>query len=250
VLQSSAAVSEAPSASTPDQSYVLGPDDVVEVQVFGRADFATRARIGTDGKIQLPLLGDVEAANRTSRQLGDEIAAALERGGFFTKPVVRVEIVGYSSRYVTVLGSVSQPGLVPINRAYRLSEIIARVGGVRPDGADYVILRSASGGERKVFIKDLATGGASQDPYVQAGDKIFAPVAELFYISGQVKAPGSYPASSSMTFRMAIARGGGVTELGTDRRVKVTRDGKELKKVNLDDPVLAGDIIVVGERLF
>jgi polysaccharide export outer membrane protein len=232
------------------EGYILGPDDVVEVEVLGRTDFRVRAKVGADGKIQVPFLGDVEAANRTPKELGEQIAKALEAGGYFSHPVMRVEVVAFASRYVTVLGSVGAPGLVPINRPYRLSEIMARVGGIRGDGADHVILRSEGGQEREISMEAMATGGASEDPMVQAGDKIYVPQAEMFYISGQVRSPGTYPLGSDMTFRMAIARGGGLTEMGTDRRVKVTRGGQEIKKVDLDAKIQPGDIIVVGERLF
>jgi polysaccharide export outer membrane protein len=240
----------APAVAKPDQDYVLGPDDVIEIEVLGRSDFRTRARIGADGKVQLPFLGDFEAANRTTRELGEQVARALTAGGYFANPVMRVEIVGYASRYVIVLGAVGSPGLVPINRAYRLSEIMARVGGVRGDGADHVVLRPENGPERRVGIKEMATGDSSQDPYVAPGDKIFVPTAEVFYISGQVKAPGSYSLNSDMTFRQAIARGGGLTEMGSERRVKVTRGGQELPRIDLDSKVQPGDIVVVGERLF
>jgi polysaccharide export outer membrane protein len=234
----------------PDRKYILGPDDVVEIEVLGRSDFHVRAKLGADGKIQLPYLGDFEAANRTARELGDHIAKALEAGGYFQNPVMRVEIVGYASRYAVVLGAVGSPGLVPINRAYRLSEIIARVGGIRADGADKITIRPENGAERQITVNDMATGDETKDPYVSAGDKIYVPTAPVFYISGQVKAPGSYPLNSEMTFRMAIARGGGLTDMGSEKRVKVTRDGEELGKVSLDSKVLPGDIVVIGERLF
>lgn len=237
-------------AATPDRDYVLGPEDVVEIEVLGRSDFRTRARIGSDGKILLPYLGEVEAANKTPRQLGEDVGRALETGGIFAKPVMRVEVVSFASKYVIVLGAVMNPGLVPVNRPYRLSEIVARVGGIRADGADHVIIRPEKGAERRIDIRAMSTGDVTQDPYVAAGDKIFAPTAEVFYISGQVKAPGSYPVNSEMTFRMAIARGGGLTEMGSERRLKVTRAGQELDRVELDSKVQPGDIVVVGERLF
>lgn len=243
-------IASASDGSNSDQSYVLGPDDVVEIEILGRADFRTRARIGSDGKIQVPFLGDVDAANRTARELGEQIGRALEAGGYFTNPVMRVEIVGYASRYAIVLGAVGSPGLVPINRAYRLSEIIARVGGIRADGADHIVVRPENGPERRVAVKAMAMGGAAEDPQVAPGDKIYVPTAEVFYLSGQVRSPGAYPAGSDMTFRMAIARGGGITELGSERRIKVTRNGQEMDRVDLDAKLQPGDIIAVGERLF
>lgn len=228
--------------------YVLGPEDVVEVEVVGQPDRA-RARIYTDGTIQLNLVGKLRAADKTPAELGVEIAAALKAGGFYANPAVNVEVVNYASRYVTVLGAVGSPSLVPINRTYRLSEILARVGGVQSTAADYVIVRPEAGGEKRYLIAELATGDATKDPYVQPGDKIFAPVAEVFYISGQVNTPGSYPVRSDLTVRQAIARGGGVTASGSDKKVTVTRGGKKVKLTG-DAIVMPGDVIVVGERLF
>jgi len=229
--------------------YLLGPEDVIDIEIPGRADFKTRTRIGQDGLIDVPFLHTISASNRTTRQLGEEIAKALDAGGYFSKPVVSVEIATYASRNVTVLGAVATPGLVPVERPYRLSEILAKVGGARADGAEYLQVRSLDGKEKTLQIKDLATGGLDQDPWVQPGDKIYVPKAEIFYVSGQVKEPGSYPLSPDMTLRMAIARGGGVTDQGTDRRVHITRAGHDVT-VALDGKIQPGDVIVVGERLF
>ncbi len=242
-----APAAEATPAPSPD--YVLGPDDVIDVEVLGRADFKTRARIGADGTIQLPLIGRISAADRTARAFSEEVRAALQSGGYFANPIVNVEVSSYASRYVTVLGAVAQPGLVPINRAYRLSEILARVGGVTANGAEYLVVRPVNGPEQRLVIRDLATGDASKDPFVSPGDKIFAPQAELFYISGQVNSPGTYPVAADMTFRLAIARAGGLNAAGSERRLQVTRNGTKVK-VNLDDKIQPGDVVVIGERLF
>jgi polysaccharide export outer membrane protein len=237
-------------SANPDQNYVLGPGDVVEVSVLGRSDFDTRARISEDGTIQLPYLGTVAAKDRTAEQLGDQVGKALEAGGYFAKPILKVDIVSFASRYVTVLGEVAAPGLVPIDRPYQLSEILARAGGVREGGADYVIIRSASTAPRQVSLETLATGDAADDPYVSPGDKIFVPKADLFYISGQVRAPGAYPLEPNMTLRMAIGRGGGLTDLGSDHSVKVTSKDGVVRRLGLGDSIRGGDVIVVGEKLF
>jgi polysaccharide export outer membrane protein len=240
----------APDSGIDDADYVLGPQDVIELQVLGRADFNVRARIAHDGTIQLPYLGTIPAGGRTARDLGGEVAKKLEAGGYYANPTVRVDIVSYASRYVTVLGQVSRPGLVPIDRPYHLSEIVARVGGIGGDAADYLVIRGDKGAEHRYSIRGFATGDANQDPVVSPGDKIFIPKAEIFYISGQVKAPGAYGLESGMTLRMAIARGGGLTDLGTDHGVKVTGADGKVRRLKLSDAIAAGDVVFVGERLF
>ena len=240
-----------PRAAAPaDQTYILGPTDVVEVSVLTHPDYTTRDRIGDDGTIQLPYLGPVKAANMTGPQLEAEVASALDKGGYFSHPVVKVDIVSFGSRYVTVLGDFVSPGLIPVDRAYRLSEILARVGGVKDGGADYLVLTPANGAAQTLPIKEISTGGLTEDPFVQPGDKIYSPPAELFYVSGQVNSPGVFPVIPGLTFRMAIARAGGVTMIGNEKKMKVTRHGEKMASVNLNDVVQPGDIIVIGQSLF
>ena len=244
-------VAPAPTVADPNaQTYILGPSDVIEVSVLSHPDFTTHGRIDEDGTIRLPFIGSTPAANRTSLQLVTEIAKTLETQGYFSKPIVKVDVVSYASRYVTVLGNFRTPGLIPVDKAYRLSEIVARVGGVSEAGADYVILTPKQGEGRRISIRSLATGDNNDDPYVHPGDKIFSPPIELFYVSGQIKTPGVFPMLPDITFRMAISRGGGLTDAGSDKSLTVTRGGKKLKHVDLDAKVAPGDVIVIGERLF
>ena len=238
------------SATAADLGYILGAEDVVQVDVLGRSDFSAKSKVGTDGKIQLPLIGSFPAANRSVLQLREDVREALQNGGFFNKPIVDVVVVSYASRYVTVLGAVGSPGLIPVDRPYRLSEILARVGGVKDNGSDHIVLRTKDDVARNYAIKDLATGDVNLDPYVQPGDKIFAPTADMFYIKGQVKGPGGYGLIPHMTLLMAIARAGGITDLGSDSHIKIMRKNTTLSPKDLNIEVLPDDVIDVGEGWF
>lgn len=237
--------------SVPDTSgaYILGRDDVVEVSLLGRSDFGGRARVQVDGTIQLPLVGKIAAAEKSTSALADAVRKALQAGGYYADPVVNVEVASYASRYIIVLGAVGTPGLMPMNKPYRLSEVLAKVGGVREGAADYIIVRPENGPEKRYPIQELATGDSSKDPYVQAGDKIYSPSADIFYVTGQVKSPGAISLLPGMTIRMAIVRAGGLTDSGSDKKVEVNRGGKKLK-LTPDDKVEAGDVVVIAERLF
>lgn len=241
-----------PSQATKDvaEGYVLGADDVVEVTVLGQPEFTTRARVKANGTIQLPFIGEQRLAGETALSLAPKIAEKLRAGGYYAKPVVNIEISSFASRYVTLLGSIAQPGLQPVDREYRLSEIIARAGGLRETGADFVTLTRADGEQKNYAFDKLASGGPEDDPMVRPGDKIFVPEADLFYIYGQINAPGVYPIRGGpMTVRKAVARGGGFNASGSASRIKLFRNGVETK-VKLDATLQAGDVLVVGERLF
>ncbi len=235
--------------------YILGPGDIIEVSVVGQEEYRARVQVQTDGSVQLPYLNAVPASNKTVLDFQSEVAGLLRSGGYYTNPAVSVIVASYASRYVVVLGEVVRPGLLPIDRNYRLSEIVARAGGIGPNGVDTISLTRESGEQLEVKLADMATGGPSRDPVVQAGDRIF--VARIqeedrkqFYIYGQVTAPGNYPLAEGMSVRMALARGGGLTPLGSERRIQLFRDGVEMKKVDLSETVLPGDVIRVGERFF
>ena len=242
----------APAATPPvslADGYVLGTGDVVEVSVLGRAEFNARVQVQVDGTIQLPYLRSVPASNMTVLQLRDDVRKRLQAGGYYTDPVVAVTVASYTSRYVTVLGQVGQPGLVPVDRAYRVSEILARVGDVKPGGSDMIELRRADGQSLSLPIATLSSGGPDQDPYVTPGDKLFVAEAPTFYITGAVNGSGAYKVDRDMTVRKALARAGGLTDRGSNKKVKVFRDGKEVK-IGLDEPIKGGDSINVGERFF
>nr|WP_306300222.1 SLBB domain-containing protein [Erythrobacter sp. LQ02-29] len=235
--------------------YVLGEGDAIQVSIPGRADFNTQVQIQPDGTVQLPYVRSIRATGLSPQGLQDAIAAKLMAGGYFTNPIVNVVVTGYSSSYVTVLGQVNQPGLLPINRNFRLSEIIARAGGIGPNGSETVSLTRQNGEQLSFTVEQMATGGAAMDPYVESGDKIYVARVEegerpVFYIYGQVNAPGSYPVVEGMSLRMALARGGGLTSLGSEKKVDVYRNGVELDDTKLDDIVQAGDVVKVGERFF
>lgn len=237
------------SVVTLSEGYVLGVGDVIEVSIPGRGDFQVRTAIQADGTVQLPYLNSVQAAGRTVLDFRKTISDQLQTGGYFANPAVNVNVATYASRYVVVLGEVATPGIVPVDRAYRLSELLARVGGPRESADDTITLRRVTGEEVSLNIQQVAMGGPEEDPVINPGDKLFVSKAETFYIYGQVSAPGTYRIDDEMTLRKALARGGGLTDRGSERRVKVYRGGEEIR-VSPSDPITGGDVVVVGERFF
>jgi polysaccharide export outer membrane protein len=232
------------------ESYVIGKGDVVEVSVLGRTDYTSRVQVQDDGTVMLPLISALPAAGRTVLALRDEITNALSKGGYFEKPAINVSVVSYASRYVTVLGQVNTPGIVPIDRAYRLSEVLARAGGLADPSASSVTLTRLGAEPQEYTISELATGGANKDPVVSDGDKVFVAPAKTFYIYGAVNAPKTAAIEPDLTVRKALVLGGGLTALGSERSVKLIRGTRETKIKDLSTPVLPGDVIVVGERFF
>ncbi len=233
-----------------EDGYVLGPGDTLEIAVLGREDYRARIQVQVDGTIQLPLINDVQVANRTVLQIRDLVKQRLTAGGYFTDPAVSVMVVSYASRYVNVLGEVSTPGNVPIDRSYQLSDILARVGGTTANAADTITVTREDGQSASYDIRQVATGTADSNPTINPGDRVFVDMAPQFYISGQINSPGVYRLVKGMTLRMALARGGGVAQQGSSRRISVYRDGVEMKKFDPNGLIMPDDNIFVEERFF
>jgi len=229
--------------------YMLGSGDTIDVSVLDSADYKAKVTIEPDGTVVLPLIGRVSAAGQSITQFRDTVRTRLASGGYFVKPEVSVTLVTATSRYATILGEVGSPGLVGLDRDYRLSEVVARVGGLKGVGTDAITVTSSEGQTKIYSMRAIATSGGGGDPLVSPGDKIFVAPAQIFYIYGQVSSPGSFPVDPGMSVRQALARGGGLTALGSDRKIKITRGDRDFK-VGLDEKVQPGDTIVVGERFF
>lgn len=231
------------------EGYVLGPGDVIEVAVLGRDEYKPRVQVQADGTVQLPYLRSVRAADLTVLQFRDQVSRMLQDGGYYTDPVVNVAVVSYASRYVTVLGEFATPGIVPVDRAYRMSEILARVGGTRMTAGEEVLVRRSDGRELRLSLAGIASGGPEEDPYVQPGDKLYLAAAPNFYVYGQVGAPGTYRIERGMTVRMALARSGGLTDRGSAKKIHLYRAGTKIK-ATMDTPLGPDDTLFVGERFF
>jgi polysaccharide biosynthesis/export protein len=248
-------------------SYVIGPQDVLTINVFDQADLGGKYTVEADGTFSFPLVGRVHAAGMTLRGFEGELKRKLA-DGYFKNPQVTVAIETYRSQRVFVMGEVRQPGPVPLTGGMTLIEALARAGSTLPTSSGEVaIVRAAQGGKGPVVpdqesgtevfrasIRDLEGGTLSQNIELRDGDTIFVPRAESLYVFGQVKNPGAYAlVQRDTTILQALSLAGGVTENGAMNRVKVVRiidGGKREIKVKLTDVVRAGDTIIVPERYF
>jgi polysaccharide export outer membrane protein len=152
--------------------YVIGPDDVIAVNVFQVPDLSSTVEVDAEGNVLLPLLGSVPAAGRTVSQLSKQIAAAYgER--YVRDPKVTVSVKSSESQKVTVDGAVVQPGIYPITSGTTLMQAIALAKG--PDtklASNRVAIFRTVGQNRTEAMFDLADirAGKVQDPQLQAHD--------------------------------------------------------------------------------
>jgi polysaccharide biosynthesis/export protein len=154
--------------------YQIGPQDTLEVAVFQVADLSKTVRVDSGGTILLPLIGQVTASGRTTKELSDDVAAELGRK-YLNDPLVTVTVKESASQRVTVDGAVINPGIYPISGQTTLMQAVALAQGPAElaDLRQVAIFRN-NGAQRLTAVFDLAAirSGEAADPRILANDVV------------------------------------------------------------------------------
>ena len=173
------ATSQATPADKPhDNSFVIGNDDVLAINVWKEPDISRSIPVRSDGKISLPLVGEVQAAGLTPLALEKDIANKLK--SYIAEPEVTVMVQQVNSQKFNILGQVAKPGTYVIANSPTVLDAIALAGGFRDFAkrkSIYVLRHGATGESRIPFnYKDVSQGkNMSQNIKLQPGDTIIVP---------------------------------------------------------------------------
>jgi len=171
----SAVAPQAPSSTL--DNYILSPNDIVLVKVFEDPDLDSQHRISQDGTINFPLIGIVQISGRTVTQAASTIRDRLLKG-YLRNPQVRVNVIQYASRRITVLGQVQKPGsyVLPNEERIDLLQAIAMAGGFTrmADEGRVLVRRNVNGVDTilKVNAHAETKNSSSQLFEVQPDDRI------------------------------------------------------------------------------
>ena len=177
--QSSQSVEAASAAKPHDDSFVIGNDDVLAINVWKEPDVSRSIPVRSDGKISLPLVGEVQATGRTPLKLEQDIAARLKN--YIAEPEVTVIVQQINSQKFNILGMVSRPGSYPINNSATVLDAIALAGGFRDFAKQkniYVLRQNADGSETKMPVnyKEVVKGkNTAQKIKLEPRDTIVVP---------------------------------------------------------------------------
>ena len=240
--------------------YLMGPGDEIRLTVYNQPDLTTEGQISGDGTMEIPLLGSVQLAGRSSADAARMIADHYVRGDFLQDAHVNILITKYRSQSVAILGKVNNPGKLVLEGPTSLTDALAFAGGVAETGSEHLILiRTDKNGKQERYeydLQQLLNHEAEDQPVVwmKNGDTIYVPVAGRFYLSGEVRSPDMYPLDRKLNVMQALGVGGGPTARANAKAVKLYRrqpDGstKELR-AQPDQPVMDGDVLVIQESLF
>ena len=261
-LAQTAGPSTAPTPRAGDavqSDYRLGSGDVVRISVYQNPDLTLETRIAESGVISYPLLGSVKLGGQTVSAAEKAIAEGLRSGNFVKQPQVTIVVTQVRGNQASVLGLVNRPGRYPIETTdLRLSDLLATAGGVAQGGTETIVLTGMREGRPyrlEVELPQLFTAdGRAKDVFIQNGDTVYIDRQPLAYIYGEVQRPGPMRIERSMTVMQALASGGGLTQRGTEKGIRVHRrgaDGKvQVLQPGMDDRIQDGDVVYVRESLF
>src|SRR5215471_12443009 len=281
----------------PTEDYKIGTGDVIEIRVEDAPELSQTVRVNAAGAFLMPYVGRVTAAHKSPEELAEFLAGRL-RGGYLKDPKVYVVVREYNSCSFFIQGAVRSPGVYQIEGHPSLLKLITLAGLADNHGSTAFILRpikqsaetakdakaradqavgnaATQGSENpsdespeydllKVNINGLLRGHPEQNAAISPGDIINIPTTDVFFVSGEVRAPGHFPLREGTTLRQAISMAQGTTFKAAEGRGVIFREDpatgkREEIKVDIaaimkgkkeDVTLLANDIIVVPNSRF
>ncbi len=238
----------------------IGVGDLVEISVYGVPELNTKARVGSNGDIYLPLIDYVHVDGLTAEEAQTLIEKRLADGRFVNNPHVTLLIDEYASQTVSVLGQVARPGTYPVLGERHLYDVISAAGGLTDRAGKTVIVTHRDRPDQpvKVTLADGLADNAASNVIVQPGDTIVVQRAGIVYIVGDVAHPtGVVMDNDQLTVLQAIAMAGGTNKTAKLNGAKILRHTStgvietpiRLKKIlqakQTDEPLHANDILFV-----
>jgi polysaccharide export outer membrane protein len=252
--------------------YRVGPKDLLEVTAMGVPEITKLVvRVSEDGRITLPLVGEVDVNDLTQHEVEKKLIAVLGEK-YIINPQVSVFILEYKSKRVSILGAVEKPGPYELLGRQTIMSIISQAGGMTRDaGNEIIVIRQSADGSGisiRISVDDLfVKGDARLNIPLEPNDIITIPVDKvvLIYVFGQVKNPGALQVkrSSIPTLLQAIAQAGGFSDRAARGGIKIRRKDAAGRDVELDVnvknilkgkikdiPLKENDTVYVPESLF
>ena len=245
VTESNSASTSSPSRSSeslraPD-GYVIQVGDILRVRLLDEGDFDVRTRVGKDGMINIPYIDSISVTSRSLAQVTELLQKKLAK--FYVNPLLNLEIVEYSKRFVVILGQVEKPGMYevpPLQDSVELMEAIAMAGGATKTGdLGRVVVKRQIEGKEKVIVIDTKAKSISRNEKggggfsLLPGDTMVIQTAKReFVMMGSVRSPGMYqlsPMIDEVTLLEAVGMAGGLSRAGDfgEITIKRTADGQD-----------------------
>ena len=191
----------------------LGSNDLVAVSVYDAPEMTRTLRLDADGSISLPLLKrSIAAEGLLPRELESSIATALEEEQILVEPIVKVTVVEYYSRPISIAGAVHKPVTFQAVGKVTLLEALARAEGLSADAGPEILVSQPDQAVRHIPVQALIDAADPEmNLQLHGGEEIRVPEAGKIYVLGNVKKPGAFlvrdSADTSVLKILALAEG-------------------------------------------
>jgi polysaccharide biosynthesis/export protein len=223
--------SSAPAASAVQESILIGPGDLLRINVLRESELDQRVRVLDSGEIALALIGKVPVGGLTPAQAAGRIAGKYRDGQFLLHPEVSVFVEEYSAETVTVLGQVAHPGTVRLTAPHSLIDVLSLAGGLTEFADRHIVIeRKALDDEPehriRAFLPNRADDALNANVLVRPGDTVIVPKAGIVYVLGDVAHPGGYVMQndSQLTVLQAIALAAGASKTASEKHIRLVRN--------------------------
>ncbi len=225
---STAAVSQGSSALVENSQILIRPGDTVSITELNAPDLSRDARVSADGRVYLPIIGDILVANLSEGEAAHAIDAAFLGAHVLLHPQTSVLIREFASKGVTVLGEVAHPSIYPIAGARSLVDVLALAGGFTAMADARVLVKRGSGTAGELTVEVPVDNGKlalKDDVPVYPGDQVVVQRAGMIYVLGEVTRPGGYSMQPNgmITVLQAVAAASGTTRVSGEKKVVVIR---------------------------
>jgi polysaccharide biosynthesis/export protein len=249
-----------PETDTVKESALLGPGDLLHIQVFDEPEMEQRVRVNDAGEVTLSLIGKVKVSGMTPPEAATAIKGKYQSGSFLNDPQVSVSVDESTTQSVSLVGQFQRPGPVTLHTPRGLLDVIAMGGGFNDIADRNITIQRKSGDKIKVTVPNKAEAALEQSSVmVYPGDTIIAPKAGVVYVLGDVGRPGGYVMNndSQITVLQALAMAAGTNKTAKEGRARLVRkDNEKITEQRLkltamqkgetpDIPLQANDIIWV-----
>lgn len=244
------------------ESLLIGPGDMLHVQVFDTPEMEQHVRVTDSGEIPLMFIGSLKVAGLTPTAASHAIEKALIDKQYMREPQVTVVVEQFATQNISVLGEVQQPGVYPTPTAISILKVLSLSGGLTATADRNITIERQGNANEKVnyFLSNTSNQALADSVLVYPGDTVLVPKAGIIYVLGDVQRPGGYPMStnnSEMTLMQAVTIAGSTTKTAVPsktRLIRKTPTGSQDTIVSLsniekgtqsDIPLKADDIIFI-----
>lgn len=241
-----------------EEPYIIGINDVLSIDFWQEPDLNTNARVRNDGKITLPVIGDIQAAGLTTANLSKNI---VDQISFYNPGISQAKVVvtEYNSKVVVISGAVHTPGEFHFEKIPNILDVIREAGGAMPDAdlSGVTIIRQH---DDKVDVIDvdlmkyIKSGDLSKMPPLMPDDMVNVPLSpygvtaelmtgrtfegkNIYFIYGAVGEPGVKSLTEDIELTDAIAAAGGITAEADLKNIRVVMKDvgySSVLKINLN----------------